>query len=120
MDELEKKLWKDYEDASTLLNNMDFCSNDYKMVSEELDRIRNELLKLRQIDFDKQVKEDEIINTNRRERIKNIISIGTFACSAIISLITINKTFKFDEGATVTSTLGRNVLNGVIPKFFKH
>lgn len=120
--DLEKALWKDYNDNIIVLNDLrkDFSSNDYKVLAEEVDHIRNELLKLRQIDNDRIIKENEIKNENRKEKIRNIITIATFSCSTLISLITINKTFKFDEGATVTSTLGRGVLNSVVPKFFKH
>ena len=119
---LEKALWKDYNDNLIVLNSLrkDFGSSEYKTMSEEVDHIRNELLKLRQIDNDRIIKENEIKNENRKEKIRNIITIVTFSCSTLISLITINKTFKFDEGATVTSTLGRGVLNSVVPKFFKH
>lgn len=119
---LEKALWKDYNDNLIVLNSLrkDFGSSEYKTMSEEVDHIRNELLKLKQIDNDRIIKENEIKNENRKEKIRNIITIATFSCSTLISLITINKTFKFDEGATVTSTLGRGVLNSVVPKFFKH
>lgn len=120
--DLEKALWKDYNDNLIVLNSLrkDFGSSEYKTMSEEVDHIRNELLKLKQIDNDRIIKENEIKNENRKEKIRNIITIVTFSCSTLISLITINKTFKFDEGATVTSTLGRGVLNSVVPKFFKH
>lgn len=118
--DLEKALWKNYEETSTILGELTIGSTEYNKVIEDLDRIRNELVKLKQIEVDKFIKENELKNENRKEKIRNIITIATFSCSTIISLITINKTFKFDEGATVTSTLGRGVLNSVVPKFFKH
>lgn len=120
MKNLEETLWEDYTEASELLDGLDFDNPGYKIINEEVDRIRNELLKLKQIDNDRIIKEFEIKNENNKEKIKNIISIATFSLSTLISLIAINKTFKFDEGATITSTLGRNILNNFIPKFFKH
>lgn len=120
MENLKEKLWSDYKDAHDILGGLNVGSNEYNAINNEVERIRNELLKLEQIENEKNLKILEIENENKREKIKNIINITMFTVSSIISLITINKTFKFDQEATITSTLGKNILNGVIPKFFKH
>ena len=49
--------------------------------------------------------------------ISNYITIGTFVGTSLISIWAVLKTFKFDEDGTITSTLGRGILNGIIPKF---
>ena len=61
----------------------------------------------------------EINAEDEREKIRNRITIVTFGISTAISLYAIVKTFRFDQDSTVTSTLGRNILNSVIPKLFK-
>ena len=108
MNKIEEALWHDYKEVSDLIKGLDEKSERYGAASEERDRIRNELIKLKQLDSE-----------NEREKIRNGITIGTFVVSTAVSVYAIAKTFKFDQVATVTSTLGRNILNGVVPKLLK-
>lgn len=119
MSKIEEALWQDYKATSDLIGGLEANSENYKTALEERDRLRNELIKLEQIEQDKQMKESQIKSENERERIRNMITIGTFVVSTGVSLYAIGKTFKFDQVATVTSTLGRNILNGVVPKMLK-
>ena len=108
MEKINETLWKDYKEANIILGSMRIGSDGYKETLEMKDKIRNELLKLKQL-------EEE----NKREKIRNWITIGTFGINFVGGLWMVHKTFKFDETATVTSTLGRNILNGALPKMFK-
>lgn len=119
MSNLREALWKDYNENSIIIDELSIGTAEYKTFLDERDKIRNELIKNEQIMADKEVKLKQIESDNFNEKKKNIINIGTFAISTIISLYAINKTFKFDQDATITSTLGRNILNGFIPKIFK-
>ncbi|MDY2912886.1 MAG: hypothetical protein SOT58_12720 [Agathobacter sp.] len=116
MDKIKEALWNDYEEKKELLNDMEPGSDEYKVVASEVDNIRKEL-----IDVDKTVAENEFKVTqaaddSKKEKTRNRISIGTFITSTALSLYAIGKTFKFDSTSTVTSTLGRNILNAFIPK----
>lgn len=108
MNKIEEALWHDYKEVSDLIESLDEKSERYGAASEERDKIRNELIKLKQIETEKE-----------NEKIRNGITIGTFVVSTAVSVYAIAKTFKFDQVATVTSTLGRNILNGVVPKLLK-
>ena len=120
MNKIEEALWQDYKKVSSRIEGIgEVDSNEYKEAVQERDNIRNELLKLEQIKKETNVKVSQINSENKREKIRNVITIGTFAVSTIVSVCTINKTFKFDQVSTVTSTLGRGILNGVVPKLFK-
>ena len=119
MDEIKKTLWSDYKKVSEKIDGLDITSEKYESLLEERDKIRNELLKLEQANMEVNIKNNQIEAENKREKVRNSITIGTFAVSTGVSLYAILRTFKFDEGATVTSTLGRNILNGVVPKMFK-
>jgi hypothetical protein len=119
MKKIRETLWEDYQKVSDQIKNLGTGDGQYELLLEERDKIRNELLKLEQLDIETGLKKDQIEAENRREKIRNGITIGTFAVSTSISMYAIVKTFKFDQVATVTSTLGRNVLNGVVPKLFK-
>ena len=94
---IEDALWQDYEDAGQRIKDLSIKDGDnYRVALEDRDKIRNELIKL--------------------EQMKNELSVITFGVTTGLSIYTIHRTFKFDETSTVTSTLGRNALNGVIPK----
>ena len=108
MSKIEEALWQDYKAISDRIEVLDIESEGYEAALGERDKLRNELLKLEQIESE-----------NKREKIRNGITVGTFVVSTGVSLYAIAKTFKFDQVATVTSTLGRNILNGVVPKIMK-
>lgn len=119
MSKIKEALWKDYKAISDLIDGLDVKSERYQASLEERDRLRNELIKLEQIELERETKLSQIKSENEREKIRNGITIGTFVVSTGISVYAIAKTFKFDQVATVTSTLGRNILNGVVPKMLK-
>lgn len=119
MKKIKETLWKDYDKVSTKIEGLDIQDASYKLLLEEEDKIRNEIIKLELANMEAETKRGQIEAENKRETIRNRITVGTFGVSTIISVIALYKTFKFDETATVTSTLGRNILNGVVPKMFK-
>lgn len=119
MSKIEEALWSNYEDVNDLMSGVELKSNEYKTLLEERDKIRNELINIDQFDQEIDVKISQIECDNMKDRIRNGITIGTFVISTGISLYAISKTFKFDQVATITSTLGRNILNGVVPKMGK-
>lgn len=119
MNKIEETLWKDYEKVNGLIESIDVKDEKYELLLEEKDRIRNELIKLKQSDIDVDLKLTQVNAENKREKIRNGITIGTFVVSTGVSLYSIIKTFKFDQEATITSTLGRNILNSVVPKMFR-
>lgn len=119
MEKVRKTLWSDYEKVSGEIEGMQPNTDGYQSKLEERDKLRNELIKLAQIEEENKIKISQIEAENKRESIRNRITIGTFIVTTGVSVYAIAKTFKFDQVATVTSTLGRNILNGVIPKMMK-
>lgn len=119
MDKIKKTLWADYEKVSTKIESTSIDNDNYELLLEERDKLRNELIKFEQANMDTNLKQCQIEAENKREKVRNQITIGTFAVSTIVSVCAIAKTFKFDQTATVTSTLGRNILSSVVPKMFK-
>lgn len=130
MKKLKETLWADYEKVSSQIGSHSTEDEKYKLLLEERDKIRNELIKLeqgnveadlkrQQMESEVKVKSVQMDLESKREKIRNYINLGTFAVSTGISLIALYKTFKFDEDSTVTSTMGRNIINGFVPKMFK-
>lgn len=117
---IEEALWSDYKDASDLISDLDISKTETcKIVLEDRDKIRNELIKVEQMKNEKEIQNYQIQTESRKDLIRNTISMITFGITTGVSVYTIVKTFKFDQASTVTSTLGRNVLNGVVPKMLK-
>lgn len=120
MRKVKETLWTDYEKVSEQIKSLTIEDYEkYESLLEERDKLRNELIKLEQTEIETNLKKSQIEAEDKREKVRNQITIGTFAVSTGISVFAIVKTFKFDEAGTVTSTLGRNILNGVVPKMFK-
>lgn len=120
MKKIEEALWKDYKNISDQLNVEDNTNIEhYKAALEERDKIRNEIIKIKQIDSERNINSNKIESENKRDKIRNRITIITTVTNILLSIYCINRTFKFDQVSTVTSTLGRNILNGFVPKLPK-
>lgn len=119
MKKIRETLWLDYQKVSKQLDEMKVDTEGYKAVLDERDKLRNELLELTKMEEERNIKLAQLESESKRESIRNGITISTFIISTGVSLYAINKTFKFDQVATVTSTLGRSILNGVVPKMLK-
>lgn len=132
MDRIEETLWSDYNEVSAELKDyqQENGNERYKLLLDKQDKLRNELIELgkvnteaklkkQQITTEAKIKEAQIEAENKRELIRNGITIATFVITTTVSVLAIDKTFKFDEEATLTSTLGRSILSGIIPKPFK-
>lgn len=108
MEKIEEALWANYEEANIRVSGLENGSEVLDEALKERDNVRNELIKMEQIKSE-----------NRREKIRNYITVGSLALTTFVSCLGLYKTFKFDEVATPTSTLGRGILNGVVLKMFK-
>ncbi len=119
MNKIENALWQDYNDADERLNELTPESKEYGVALEEKDKIRKELIEVGQIKEETKIKMSQIDSENTREKHRNLISLGTFGVTTIVSLIGLFVTLDFDREHTVTSSMGKGILNGFIPKFNK-
>ena len=128
---IEEALWNDYNDAKSKLDGLSLDDKKAEVLIKERDNIRNELIEydksVKELELKKQLSENDVklkskqLTTEQKNKLmRNGIAIGTFLISTTVSIFTIVKTFRFDEESSVTSTMGRGVLNGVVPKLFKH
>ena len=108
MKETREILLADYKDISEKLGVVSKDDDAYKLLLNDRKEIRNELVKMEEIDSE-----------NKRDKIRNIITVGTFTITSSISIWALLRTLKFDEGATVTSTAGRGIVSDVVLKMFK-
>lgn len=119
MNKIKETLWADYERVSKQIQSLETQDAKYELLLEERDKLRNELIKLEQMNLETGLKKSQIEAEDKREKVRNQITLGTFIVSTSVSVFALIKTFRFDESSTVTSTLGRSILSGVVPKMFK-
>lgn len=108
MTKTKETFWNDYDRVSNQIKNLQIEDNKYEMLLRTQDNLRNEIVKLEQMESE-----------NKREILRTIRDGVTFVGSLAFGIWTVVKTFKFDENSSVTSTLGRSVLNNAIPKILK-
>lgn len=119
MDKIRETLWNDYKKVSERIENLEAKDEQYELLFEERDKIRNELLKLEQANTETNIKKSQIEAENKREKTRNRITLGTFAVTTGVGIWTVVKTFRFDQDSTVTSTLGRTNISNMVSKLFK-
>ena len=118
-DKLLEALWEDYEENTKLISDQAVDSNEYRSFKDERDRIRKELVEVVQMEENEINKEKELKSVNRNEIIRNSIKIGSIIITSLISIYSLKKTFKFDEDATLTSTLGKGIVRDTATKIFR-
>ena len=116
MHKIKQALWSDYENVSGLIKGLDKGSEYYEDAVKERDNIRKELIDLAQIESTKVINEKQLKSETRKDLINKIIDVTTFTVTTAVSIYSIILTFKVDQSSTITSTLGRNILSGAIPK----
>lgn len=119
MEKTKETLWADYSKVSEQIKQLEVTDANYELLLEERDKIRNELIKLEQANLDVELKKLQLEAENKREKVRNGITIGTFAITTGVSVWTVLKTFRFDQESTITSTLGRTSISNVVSKMFK-
>lgn len=105
MRETKDAFWANYKKVDEQLKILDENSERYEILLKERDNIRNEILKLEQIEAE-----------NKREKYRNIISCTTFGVSLIVGGWSFLRTLQFDESSTLTSTNGRPIVNNFVSK----
>lgn len=108
MKDTREILLADYNDISEKLKCINKDDDAYVMLLNDRKSIRDELVKM-----------EEINSENKRDKIRNIITVGTFTVTSTLSVWGLLRTLKFDEGATITSTAGRGIVSDVVLKMFK-
>lgn len=120
MTETYEMLKADYDAASQKIKDIGANAEaNPQIYYEERDKIRNEIIKLKLGEKEVNVKLAQIEAENKREKDRLISNMIQFGISTGVGFVFGWWTFKFDEHGTVTSTLGRPVLNSFLPKMLR-
>lgn len=138
---LEEEIWRDVTNIDDMIKISNGDSSDTLKLFEERHKLLADLTKvhqikeenkarsyqidseslnkLKEIQSNERIRNQEIQADLKKESIHNKIAIATFSISTIIGIWAVIKTFKFDDQNTITSTLGRSSINNVVSKLFK-
>jgi len=105
MKETKKNLLSDYKRAKSKIDSLTAEDENYKMWLEEEDKVRNELVKIIQIESE-----------NKRDLIRNIKELFTWGVSLGVGVWALLASFEFDKDSTLTSTNGRNIITNFVSK----
>lgn len=110
MKELERILLEEYYGDRNKLDDLEVGTEEYKTVLEDKQKTVSDLVKVKQIESE-----------NNREKYRNWIAVGTTLFVGFHEWRKLVKVLKFDEVSTVTSTMGRSIINngGLLSKIFK-
>lgn len=108
MKKVQEMLEGEYKDVAILIGSTKVGTPEYDALSREADNIRKEMI------------EAEKINLEHKRGIMNLVYLaaGT-GIGLLIQINTVNKSFKFDQTSTLTSTIGRNSVIDAATKLFK-
>jgi len=127
MKKTRELLFEDYERLDEISKIMDANSDQRKDIEDMKDKIRNEIIKLDSIEMENESKRNELEFQNKWEKIKNGFKIGGFFISTWITIWSVKTSLDFDREHTITSTVGRGMVNNgvlafnkMLDKIFKH
>ena len=124
---IENLLHVEIEEELTELKKMQVGSDQYKTAVDGVSKLFDRAIELEKLDIEHQekIKDREIdqelklkqMSEERKDRlIKNGITIGTFVISTGVTIWGVLASFKFEEEGSITTILGRGLINKLLPK----
>lgn len=105
MKKTKENLLADYERVRRTIDSISTEHENYQMLLDKEDKIRSELIKLIQIESE-----------NKRDLIRNIVSLTTFGLTFAGGIWAVLASFEFDRNSTLTSTNGRNIITNFVSR----
>lgn len=119
MEKLKKSFEDDYEKVKELLEEVDIGDQCYSMLLVEKNNVRKQLIEVEELKNNKKaVNGEKILKWLGFVLSAAGIGIGLYEHISNNKLVkdTVDKTFKFEETGTITTTQGRSTLNGLTPR----
>lgn len=141
---VEKMLMDEVECELAKLNKLETGGDKYKATVDGVSKLTDKYIELRRLaqqetenaekrkiqeaelklkekqvnneETDIDLKEQQILAEIKSDKFKNRLSVVTFGISTAVTVAGVVATFVFDEKGTITSTLGRKLIERVLPK----
>lgn len=98
------------------LQSVDKSTEEYKERIDALAKLMDRSIEINKIHEENDMKVDNFEEDRRDRKIKNGIAIAGLVTSTLVTVIGTYATFRFDEKGTITSSLGRQFVNRLLPK----
>ena len=128
---IETLLNKEIAEELKELDKVELGGDTYKVTVNGISQLVDKSIELKKLEIDKQQREEqreidtqirmqEIENEEKDRKTKNRITVVSIVLPLAVGVGLSYKTFKFEEEGTITSTVGRNIINGLTKlKFWK-
>lgn len=124
---IENLLHVEIKDELAELEKMQVGTDQYKVTVDGVSKLFDRAIELEKLNIEHQekMKDREIdqelklkqMSEDRKDRlIKNGITIGTFVISTGVTIWGVLASFKFEEEGSITTILGRGLINKLLPK----
>lgn len=113
---IEKLLDDAIESEFEELKSVDKSTEEYKERIDALAKLMDRSIEINKIHEENDMKVDNFEEDRRDRKIKNGIAIAGLVTSTLVTVIGTYATFRFDEKGTITSSLGRQFVNRLLPK----
>ena len=125
MDKLERVLMEETQSEIAEISKMSAGNEEHKLTAGVIGQFTDKIIELEKVKLEKQRIEVEakkaendaerIKFEKKDSKIKNGITIGTAVASLVVTVGGVLMTFAFDMEHSSTSTLGKQLLNRLIP-----
>lgn len=124
---IENLLHVEIKDELEELKKMQVGTDQYKTTVDGVSKLFDRAIELEKLDIEHQekIKDREIdrelklkqMSEERKDRfIKNSITVGTFVITTGVTIWGVLASFKFEEEGSITTILGRGLINKLLPK----
>lgn len=127
MKEIRESLHEEIQTEFAYLKGVNFEDEGYKTAIDGVTKLMDRAIEIEKIDNDlyekslnrendKEFKEKQMVEDKKDRRIQNGIAIAGIVVPTGLAVWGTLKTLKFEEVGTVTTAIGRNFINKLIPK----
>lgn len=127
MKELRKSLHEEIQTEFAYLKGVNFEDEGYKTAIDGVTKLMDRAIEIEKIDNDlydksvnreneKELKEKQMVEDKKDRLVKNGIAIAGIVVPTGLAVWGTLKTLKFEEVGTITTAIGRNFINKLIPK----
>lgn len=112
-------LYEDLVKANEKLDTTEFGTDERKATVDEVVKIADRLIEVEKIEVEQKHKAKQMKDDQIDKWVRHGLTVGTTLLSAGVFIWGTVGTWKFDAEHTITSTQGRGIINGLLPKCLK-
>lgn len=124
---IKRLLKEEIQDELKELKKVGLGTEEYKIAVDGVAKLIDKSLEMDKFDADVlnkhkdqeievELKEQQLASENRNERVRHILTGASIVIPVVVTVWGTMKTFEFEKEGTVTTMIGRNFINRILPK----